>query len=198
MDDDPLLRDGLVGLFVAAGYDAQAFASAKAFLLAYPQLPPGCIIIDLVMPKIGGLELQRRLIAAGCRWPVIVLTGDSNPADAARAVEAGAISFLEKPVRENELRAAVLKGRALLSGSAEPYPEPDLIRRLASLAPRERAVVECLSENMRNKQIAARLGITENTVKGYRKIAMRKMGAENTTELVLLALRAGLVARGRR
>lgn len=195
VDDDPLLRDGIVGLLAAAGYEAQGFGSGKAFLLAYLRLPPGCIIVDLVMQEIGGLELQRRLIAAGCRWPVIVLTGHSNPADAARAMGAGAISFLEKPVREIELLAAVLKGQAFLVGSADPFPEPELVQRLTSLSPRERAVLECLSEKMLNKQIAATLGISENTVKGYRKIAMRKMGAKNSTELVLLALRAGFAAK---
>jgi two-component system, LuxR family, response regulator FixJ len=198
VDDDPLLGSGIVGLLAAAGYEAQAFGSGKAFLATYPQLPPGCIVVDLLMQEIGGLELQRRLIAAGCRWPVIVLTGHSNRTDAARAMEAGAISFLEKPVREIELLAAVLKGQAFLRGSADPGPDPELVRRLASLAPRERAVLECLSSDKKlNKQIAAVLGISENTVKGYRKIAMKKMGAKNSTELVLLALRAGFVAKPR-
>lgn len=191
MDDDPLLESGTLGLLAAAGYEAKAFGSGKAFLAAHPQLAPGCIIVDLLMREIGGLELQRRLTAAGCRWPVIVLTGQSNAADAVRAMEAGAISFLEKPVREIELLAAVLKGQALLLGSAVPSPEPELVRRLTSLSPRERAVIECLPDKLLNKQIAAKLGISENTVKGYRKLAMRKMGARNSTELVLLTLRAG-------
>jgi two-component system, LuxR family, response regulator FixJ len=198
VDDDPLLRSGIVGLLAAAGYEARAFGSGKAFLGAYSQLPPGCIVVDLVMQEIGGLELQRRLLAAGCRWPVIVLTGHSNPTHAARSMEAGAIAFLEKPVREIELLAAVLKGQALLLGSADPSPEPELVRRLTSLSPRERTVLECLSSDRKlNKQIAGVLGISENTVKGYRKLAMRKMGAKNTTELVLLALRAGFVVKPR-
>jgi two-component system, LuxR family, response regulator FixJ len=197
VDDDPLLRSGIASLLAAAGYEARSYGSGKAFLAAHPQLPPGCIIVDLVMREIGGLELQRRLIAAGCRWPVIVLTGHSNSADAARAVEAGAIAFLEKPVRPIELLAALLKAQAFFLGSPDPSPDPQRVRRLTSLSPRERAVLECVSENLLNKQIAAKLGISENTVKGYRKIAMKKMGARNSTELVLSALRAGFVAKPR-
>ncbi len=197
VDDDPLLRDGIAGLLAAAGYEAQAFASGKDFLAAHPRLPPGCIIIDMVMQGMTGLELQRRLIAAGCRWPVIVLTGHSNRAVAARAVEAGAISFLEKPVREIELLASLQKGQAFLLGRAHLHPEPELVKRLASFSRRERQVLECLAEKMLSKQIAAALGIMETTVKGYRKTAMRKMGARNTTELLLLALRAGFVATPR-
>lgn len=192
VDDDPLLRDGVALWLTDAGYQTRAFPSGEALLVAYPQLPPGCIVVDMVMPTMSGLELQRRLVTAGCRWPVIILTGHASRPVVARAMEAGVVAFLEKPVREVELLAAVMRGQAHLLGKAEMIPDPDIVQRLARLTGRERQVLGFVLQKKLNKQIAAMLGIGETTVKGYRRALMKKLGAHNTTELVVLAIRAGL------
>jgi two-component system, LuxR family, response regulator FixJ len=194
VDDDPLLRAGLVQLLEQSGYTAPTFASGEAFLSAYPKLPPGCIIVDIVMRGMTGLELQRRLLAAGCRWPVIVLTGHADRANAERAVEAGAASFLEKPVRRVELLAAILKGEGHLLGAREAIPDPELVRRVACLTPRERDVLRGVLEAKINKEMAAEFGISESAVKSYRRKAMKKLRARTPAELVMLALRAGFHA----
>ena len=197
VDDDPLLRDGLAHWLAQAGYQALGFDSGGAFLRAHPQLPAGCIIVDMVMPGMTGLDLHQRLAAAGCRWPVIVLTGHANRPDVTRAMEAGIVAFLEKPVREAELLAAVLKGQAHLMGRIEMVPDPELVHRVATLTARERQVLDLVLEKRLNKQIAGALGIAETTVKGYRSAVMRKLGAKKATELVVLAIRAGLYKTSR-
>ncbi len=192
VDDDPDLRDGLTKWLAEAGYQARAFASGEAILKAYPQLAPGCIILDMAMPDMSGLELHRRLAAAGCSWPAILLTGHASRPVVTRAMEAGIVAFLEKPVREAELLAAVMRAQAQLSGKAELIPDPQLVQRLSRLTGRERQVLGHVLENKLNKQIAAMLGIGETTVKGYRRALMKKLATHNTTELVVLAIRAGL------
>lgn len=192
VDDDSQLRDGAAHWLTEAGFQAQTFPSGESLLAAYPELLPGCIIVDMVMPNMSGLELQRQLLTAGCRWPVIMITGHASRQMVARAMEAGVVAFLEKPVREVELFAAVLRGQAHLLGKAEMVPDPDLVRRLARLTNRERQVFGFVLQKKLNKQIAAILGIGETTVKGYRRALMKKLGAHNTTELVVLAIRAGL------
>lgn len=197
VDDDPQLRDGLAHWLAQAGYQAQGFDSGSAFLRAHSQLQAGCIIVDMVMPGMTGLDLHQRLVAAGCRWPVIVLTGHANRPDVARAMDAGIVAFLEKPVREVELLAAVMKGQAHLLGRIEMIPDPDLAQRVARLTLRERQVLGLVLEKKLNKQIAGTLGIAETTVKGYRRAVMRKLGAKKATELVVLAIRAGLYSAPR-
>jgi FixJ family two-component response regulator len=192
VDDDADLGQGVAKWLQDAGYVAHAFTSGDEFLIASPQLPPGCVIVDMHMPGMDGLELQSRLIARGCRWPVIMLTGQASDQMVARAMQAGVIAFLEKPVRQAELLAAVMKGQAHLLGKAEMIPDPELARRIARLTRRERQVVSLVLQKKLNKQIGAALGIAETTVKGYRRALMKKLGVTNTTELVVLAIRAGI------
>ena len=192
VDDDPSLRDGVSKWLADAGYQARTFPSGEAILAAYPQLAPGCLVIDLIMPSMSGLELHRRLVAAGCFWPVILLTGQASRPVVTRAMESGIVAFLEKPVREAELLAAVMRAHALLSGKAEMIPDPELLQRLSRLTGRERQVLGYVLQKKLNKQIAAILGIGETTVKGYRRALMRKLQVHNLTELIMLALRAGL------
>ena len=144
------------------------------------------------MPSMSGLELHRRLAAAGCFWPVILLTGQATRPVVTRAMESGIVAFLEKPVREAELLAAVMRAHALLSGKAEMIPDPELLQRLSRLTGREKQVLGYVLQKKLNKQIAAILGIGETTVKGYRRALMRKLQVHNLTELIMLALRAGL------
>lgn len=192
VDDDDQQRDGVTQLLQSAGYLGRGFASGKAMLAAYPQLAAGCIVVDMFMPDMSGLELQRRLIAAGCRWPIILLTGRATRSVAASAMQSGIIAFLEKPVREAELLAAVMKGQIQLLGKGEMTPDPELLQRLARLTGREREVLGYVLQNKLGKQIAAILGIGETTVKGYRRALMKKLGTHNITGLVVLAIRAGI------
>ena len=192
MDDDEQLRDGIAQWLTDAGFQARAFSSGEDLLAAYPELPPGCIVLDMLMPSMNGMEVQRRLLAAGCRWPIIMLTGHANRPVVTHAVAAGVVAFLEKPVREAELLAAVLRAQAHLLGKEEMIPDPDLMHRLSRLTAREKQVLGYVLQKKLNKQIGAYLGIGETTVKGYRRGLMKKLGVHNTTELVVLAIRAGL------
>jgi FixJ family two-component response regulator len=192
VDDDQGLRDGIAHWLQQVGYQARAFPSGEAVLAAYPQLSPGCLVVDMMMPDMNGVELRRRLVAAGCRWPFILLTGHASRPVIDEAIEAGVLAFLEKPVREVELLAAVMRGQAHLSGKAEMIPDPDIVARISRLTNRERQVLNYLMDNKLNKQIGAILGIGETTVKGYRRAVAKKLGAHNTMELVMFALRSGL------
>jgi two-component system response regulator FixJ len=192
VDNDRQLRDGVAQLFQEAGYQARAFASGKEVLAALPQLSPGCIVVDMFMPEMSGLELRKQLIAVDCHWPIILLTGHASRAVLDEAMEAGIVAFLEKPVRDVELLGAVMRGQALLSGKAEIIPDPELVRRLSRITPRERQVLIYVLQNKMNKQIAAVLGIGETTVKGYRRGLTKKLGVHNNTELLMLGLRCGL------
>lgn len=197
VDDDSLLRDSLVRLLEQAAFPARAFDSGGAFLGAYANLPAGCIIMDLVMPGMDGLELLRRLIAAGCRWPVIVLTGRGDDTSVQHVKAAGAIAFLEKPVRGLELYAAVLEAEAHLTGATDLSPDPELVRRAGQLTRREKDALLGVLGQKGNKEIAAELGISVSSVKTHRKKAMGKFGAKTTAELVVLALRAGFRMKSR-
>lgn len=192
VDDDESLRDGVTQWLSSAGYEAQPFSSGEEFLEARPTLLPGCIVADVVMPNMSGLDLQQRLLEVGCRWPLIILTGHAGRPAVIRAVESGVISFLEKPVRDIELLAAVMKGHAYLCGNAEMTPDLDLVHRLTRLTRRERQVLDFILQQKLNKQVGAILGIRETTVKGYRRSLMKKLGAHNITELVVMSVRAGL------
>ncbi|HEV2271361.1 MAG TPA: response regulator [Steroidobacteraceae bacterium] len=192
VDDNEQLRDGVTQWLKDAGFEARAFSSGGDLLAALPDLKPGCIVLDMLMPNMDGLEVQRRLAAASCHWPIIMLTGHANRPVVTGAVEAGFVAFLEKPVREAELLAAVLRAQAHLLGKEQMIPDPDLAHRLSRLTGREKQVLEYVLQKKLNKQIGAYLGIEETTVKGYRRGLMKKLGVHNTTELVVLAMRAGL------
>lgn len=192
VDDDIAARTSVEELLSQAGYAARVFPSGQSLLEFYPDLLPGCIIADMVMPEMSGIELQRRLLNVGCRWPVIILTGQASKPLVARAMEAGIVAFLEKPVRDAELLAAVIRGHSQLAGNTEIIPDPELLRRLSKLTRRERQVLDYFLQKKRNKQIAAYLGVRETTVKGYRGAMMKKLGAANMMELVVLAIRAGI------
>ena len=191
VDDDQQLRDGVAQWFQHAGYAARAFPTGNAFLAALPLLAPGCIIVDMLMPDMTGVELRHRLLGVSCRWPLILLSGHATRPAVDEAMEAGVLSFLEKPVREVELLAAVMRGQAHLSGKAEMIPDPEILARIALMTNRERQVLDLLMDNNRNKAIGVILGVQETTIKGYRRGVARKIGAHNTMELLMLALRSG-------
>jgi FixJ family two-component response regulator len=155
-------------------------------------MPAGCVVLDLLMPGMGGLEVQRQLLAGGRRWPVIVLTGHPDRRSMMQAMQAGSVFFLEKPVREAELFAAVLTAEAVLRGEARERQDPLLAHAVALFTMRERQVLEALMISERVKQTAARLGISESRVKSCRRQVMRKLGAKSTSQLIQQAVLAGV------
>jgi FixJ family two-component response regulator len=188
VDDDDSLRSALQRLLAAAGYRVRAYASAGEFLLDPPADAPGCLLLDLRMPGPSGLDLQEALVRHGIRLPVIFLSGHGDLATGVRAMKAGAVDFLSKPVEREPLLAAV--ARALERDAAQRAArgvDRDLQDRYAQLTAREREVFELVAAGRLNKQIADALGIAERTVKAQRAQVMAKLGAANAAELGRIA-----------
>ena len=188
IDDDPRVRDSLESLLQSIGQASAAYATAQAFLdAARPDLP-ACLVLDVRLPEQGGLDLQRALVAQGVHLPVIVITGHGDIPMAVAAMKAGAIDFLTKPFRDQDLIDAIQRGirldRAHRAGAAELE---ELRQRHAALTPREREVMALVAEGAVNKQIAAALTIKEITVKVHRAQVMSKLGARSLAELVRIA-----------
>lgn len=195
VDDDDSLRGAMQRLLMAAGYRVKAYASAGEFLLDPPGEAPGCLLLDLNMPGPSGLDLQQALARHGVRLPVIFLTGHGDLATGIRAMKAGAVDFLTKPVEREPLLAAI--ARALEADAAlraSRGAESELRARFAQLTAREREVLELVVAGRLNKQIADVLGIAERTVKAQRAQVMAKLGAANAAELGRIA--AQLRGRG--
>jgi FixJ family two-component response regulator len=170
----------------------RSFESAADFLTAQPAEAEGCVVLDVNMPGMNGLDLQREMNAAGIPLPVIFLTGHGDIPMTVKALKAGAVHFLTKPVREDDLLAAI---RQALVADREARSGRTVMRRLRqrfdSLAPRERQVMHLVTSGRLNKQIAHELGISERTVKLYRGQVMRKMGADSLADLVQQAQKLG-------
>lgn len=184
VDDDESLRTALQRLLQAAGHQIKAYASAGEFLLQPPADQPGCLLLDLRMPGPSGLELQEALARHDVQLPVIFLTGHGDLATGVRAMKAGAVDFLTKPVERDTLLDAV--NRALAADAARRAArgaDDGLRARFAELTPREREVFDLVVAGLLNKQIAASLGIGERTVKAQRAQVMAKLGAGNAAEL---------------
>jgi FixJ family two-component response regulator len=193
VDDDPDVRRALARLLRAAGCGVSAFGSAAEFLSAYDPEAPGCLILDVVMPGIDGLELQAALRAAACPLPIVFLSGSADIPMSVQAMKAGAVTFLTKPVEDSMLIAAVAEALKVdeVTRRAQSFDRP-LQKRLSTLTPREREVLAHVVAGQLNKQIAADLGTAEKTVKVHRSRVMRKMGARSVAELVQLANRVGI------
>lgn len=195
VDDDDSLRGAMQRLLTAAGYRVKAYASAGDFLLDPPGEAPGCLLLDLHMPGPSGLDLQQALARHGVRLPVIFLTGHGDLATGIRAMKAGAVDFLTKPVEREPLLAAITRAlEADAARSAARGAEAELQARFAQLTAREREVLELVVAGRLNKQIADVLGIAERTVKAQRAQVMAKLGAANAAELGRIA--AQLRGRG--
>ena len=188
VDDDESFRPALLRLLGAAGFEAKGYASTGDFLLNPLPDRPGCVLLDVQMPGPSGLELQAALQRQSIALPVVFLTGHADVSSSVRAMKAGAIDFLTKPVKRETLLEAL---RRALSRDAEQRAaraEADLLRSLfASLTPRERAVFDRIVAGRLNKQIAAELGIAERTVKAERAQVMNKLRVGSAAELGLLA-----------
>jgi two-component system response regulator FixJ len=192
VDDDEGVRDSLQILLESIGHSVRVFASGIDFLAALPDLPAGCAIIDVRMPEIDGLELQQRLAEQKRRLPVIVMTGHGDVAMAVRAMKAGAVDFVEKPFSDDAIFASVQVALDRL----DEHPRDDgatvAAGRIATLSPREREVLDGLVAGLPNKTIAYDLAISPRTVEIHRARVMDKMQARSLSELVRLALAAGI------
>jgi FixJ family two-component response regulator len=196
VDDDPSVLKALTRLLMAEGFETRPYSSPTHFLDAYDGRVPGCIVMDLAMPDINGLDLQNRLASSGRVNPVIFITGRGDIPSSVRAMKAGAVDFLTKPFNDSDLLAAVRLAIDKDQATRLKSEQRDRIERsLSSLTARERQVFEHVTRGRLNKQIAGDLGIVEKTVKVHRGRVMKKMGVRTLAELVQLAERLGLLDR---
>jgi len=196
VDDDPAVLKGLARLLRSAHLAVAAFSSPREFLGRHDPGLPGCLVLDVAMPGLNGLELQQALVAGGHELPIIFLTGHGNIPMSVQAMKRGAVDFLTKPVNDDDLlkavHAAIEKDRIQRQTRAEL---DDIQRRLATLTLREREVLEHVIAGQLNKQTAADLGTVEKTIKVHRARVMEKMKVQSVAELVRLAERVGVRAR---
>jgi len=193
VDDEPELRQALTRLLTAEGLDVEGFGSALEFLAGVTEQTTGCLLLDLAMPGIDGLELQERVAATGAKLGIVFLTGHGDIPTSVRAVKAGALDFLTKPVRRDDLLRAV---RAALAHANEQVAAAsamaDLRGRHAQLTPREREVFAHVIAGKLNKVIAADLGTTEQTIKVHRARVMEKLAVDSVAGLVRAAQQLGV------
>jgi len=188
VDDDESLRSALQRLLAVAGYRVRTYGSAGEFLLDPPRDSPGCLLLDLRMPGPSGLDLQEALERQGLLLPVVFLTGHGDLKVGVRAMKAGAVDFLTKPVERDTLLAAVARAlQADVERRTARSADHALRRRLDSLTPREREVFDRVAAGRLNKQIADDLGIAERTVKAQRASVMAKLGASTAADLGRIA-----------
>ena len=193
VDDDPSFRTAVTRLLRAAKYEVRGYASASEFLESAPSAAPGCILLDLRMPGASGFELQQSLIQMEERLPVIFLTGHGDIPASVRAIKAGAVDFLTKPVRREVLLSAVKDALNLDAKSrAARAVSRELHARYETLTPREREVLAHVLSGKLNKQTAYDLGTAERTIKAHRASIMEKLGVQSVAELVRLAERVGI------
>lgn len=193
VDDDEAVRRSLKRLLRSAGWNAEAFATAGDLLERTPITGPGCVLLDVNMPGMNGLELQARMSDAGILLPVVFLTGKGDIPMSVQAMKHGAVDFLVKPVEEDVLFQALKQAlRRQAAEAANRRSHDSVMARLARLSVREREVLEWVLQGRLNKQIAFELGIAEKTVKAHRGRVMEKMEAHTIAELVHLCDSVGI------
>lgn len=193
IDDDHAVRDSLQILLETSGYAVRTFASARALLDNTEVLDFGCLLVDLQMPEMDGLELQRQLTERGIKLPVVVVTAHGDVATAVRAMRAGAIDFVEKPFSDEAIQASIRMALAQRPvPSNEDTARAAIRERLKILSPREREVLDGMVAGHPNKVIAYKLSLSPRTVEIHRARVMDKMQARSLSEVVRLALTAGL------
>jgi len=193
VDDEAPVRKALSRLLRAAGFVVAAFASPGEFLAQHDLHKPGCLVLDLMMPGIDGIELQRALARKGSVLPIIFITGHGDIPKSVQAMKSGALDFLTKPVNDENLlasiRAAIKRDSIARREQAELF---EIRARLASLTPREQEVLDHVVTGKLNKQIADDLGVVEKTIKVHRAHVMEKMKVQSVAELVRLVERGGI------
>lgn len=194
IDDDDAMRDSLNFLLDSSGYSVTLFDDAQRFLEALPGLAFGCIVSDVRMPGIDGIELLKRMKAHHSPFPILIMTGHGDVPLAVEAMKLGAVDFLEKPFEDDRLIAMIETAirQAEPAAKSEAVAQ-DLAARVASLSPRERQVMEGLVAGLSNKLIAREYDISPRTIEVYRANVMTKMQASSLSELVRLAMRAGML-----
>jgi FixJ family two-component response regulator len=194
VDDDERARKSVCALVRSLGLRAEAYCSAEEFLAHYTPGCPGCLVTDIRMSGMSGLDLQDRLIEKGIRLPVIVLTAYPRTRSTVHAMKAGALTLLEKPYDEEELWDAIRKALAQeAAGRAEARRRQDIQKRAALLTPAERNVMDLIIQGKPNKVIAKQLRMSIRTIEGRRHEVFTKMGVESVAELVRLAIEGELV-----
>ncbi len=193
VDDEPAVRRSLTRLLRAAGFAVTSFGSAEDFLAAAAQGGPGCVVADLCLPGLNGLDLQERLAEEGLDLPVVFVSGRADVGSSVRAMKGGAVDFLEKPISDLDLFEAIR--RALAEGErrrSERFERKGLEVRLSRLTPKERDVFSLITTGMLNKEVGVALDASEKTIKVHRARVMEKMEADSLAELVRMADKLGL------
>ncbi len=193
VDDDLGLRQAVARLVRSAGLDVQVFPSAQEFLARAPKDVPGCLVLDVRLPGLSGLDLQSRMAELGLDIPIVFITGYGDVPTSVRAMKAGALEFLTKPFRDQDLLDAIANAIGRHRATRQRRSELEALNRLyKGLTPREKEVMGLVASGMMNKQIAAYLGTTEITVKVHRGRVMHKMKAGSLADLVRMADRLGV------
>jgi two-component system response regulator FixJ len=194
IDDDEAMRDSLNFLLDAAGFKVTLFETALGFLEALPGLDFGCVVSDVRMPGLDGIELLKRMKAGNSTFPIVIMTGHGDVPLAVEAMKLGAVDFLEKPFEDDRLigmiEAAIRQAEPAAKSEAVTL---DIASRIATLSPRERQVMDGLIAGLSNKLIARDYDISPRTIEVYRANVMTKMQANSLSELVRLAMRAGML-----
>ena len=199
IDDDASMREALKNLLRSVGLEVEAFGTAQEFLSSRRSEALGCLILDVRLPGLGGLDLQRQLAEANVQLPIIFITGHGDIQMSVRAIKAGAVEFLTKPFRDQDLLDAVQQAVDLDRVQRAQRAElKDLSGRYESLSPREKEVMELVVRGRLNKQVAAEIGTSEATVKLHRAHVMQKMLADSLADLIRMAERLAFAGNERR
>jgi two-component system response regulator FixJ len=197
VDDDEAVRRSLALLLASFSIATETHASGEELLDKLAVLRPGCLVVDIRMPGINGLDLQEELTRRGCRLPVVIVTGHADVGLAVRAMKSGAVDFIEKPYSEEDLLRAVGTGLTQIADSRSSLAAGDQARsRVGTLTPREREVLERLVDGMPNKVIAHELGISPRTVEIHRANLMEKLACRSLAEVVRIAIAADVRGGG--